>query len=93
MTKATEKKVLAQLRLARKERRELREDVDNLAIATKNGFDTAQGESSELRDGVLRVEEKQDALQDNQERLERGVKAILEVVQENNILLKVGAVR
>ena len=74
MTKATEKKILTGLKTARKERRELREDLDNLAIITKTSFD--------------RVDERFDTLEKNQERLERGMKAILEVVQENNILLK-----
>src|SRR3989338_2890400 len=68
------KEILAELRKAKQERKELRLEVDNLAIATKNSFD--------------RVDDRFDIVEDNQARLERGMKAILEVVQESNVLLK-----
>lgn len=89
------KLIQSELKAARAERRELREDVDNLAITTKNSFDRVdarfdrvESEIQELLEGYERLEQKQDEFAENLARLERGIKAILEVVQENNILLK-----
>lgn len=90
-----EKKILAELKTVGKEQTGLRKDVDDLAIATKNSFDRVEQRFNGVNDRFDGLEERMEGFEQEQKemrsdinRLERGVKAILEVVQESNMLLK-----
>lgn len=63
------------------------DNVNNLAIATKNTFDRIE-EKMATKDGLTKLDKKVDKLDKKFFRLERGQKAMLGILDKNNQLLK-----